>query len=29
LMVDSGGNSEGVLIGDNPGRLFTDFARKW
>jgi hypothetical protein len=29
LMVDSGGNSEGVQIGDNPGRLFTDFSRKW
>lgn len=29
LMLDQGGSSEGVFVADNPGRLFTNFARKW
>ncbi|HWG22423.1 MAG TPA: right-handed parallel beta-helix repeat-containing protein [Terracidiphilus sp.] len=29
LMLDLGAGTEGVAIADNPGRLFTDFARKW
>jgi len=29
LMVDLGGNAESAIVADNPGRLFTDFARKW
>ena len=29
LIVDGGGNQDGVIVGDNPGRLFTGFARKW
>lgn len=29
LMVDRGGHREGVIVSDNPGRLFNDFARKW
>jgi hypothetical protein len=29
LMLDRGGHRAGVVVGDNPGRLFTDFARKW
>ena len=29
LMLDLGGSIEGMIIADNPGRLFTEFARKW
>jgi len=29
LLLDLGGHKEGVLVGDNPGRLFTDLGRKW
>jgi hypothetical protein len=29
LMLDIGGSTDGVIVADNPGRLFTDFARKW
>jgi len=29
LIVDKGENQEGVIVADNPGRLFTNFARKW
>jgi hypothetical protein len=30
LLLDLPGHgAEGVIIADNPGRLFTDFARKW
>ncbi len=29
LMLDMGAGTEGVVVADNPGRLFTDFARKW
>lgn len=29
LLVDLGGHAEGAIVGDNPGRLFTDRARKW
>jgi hypothetical protein len=29
LMIDLGGNTESVVVADNPGRLFTNFARKW
>ncbi len=29
LMLDTGAGTEGVVVADNPGRLFTDFARKW
>jgi hypothetical protein len=29
LTTHLGGSTEGVIVADNPGRLFTDFARKW
>ena len=29
LFLDQGGHHEGVIISDNPGRLFTDFNRSW
>jgi hypothetical protein len=29
LFLDQGGHHEGVLVSDNPGRLFTDFNRSW
>jgi hypothetical protein len=29
LMVDRGGNGDGVIVADNPGSLFTDLARTW
>jgi hypothetical protein len=29
LIVDRGGNQDGVIVADNPGSLFTDFDRKW
>jgi len=29
LLLDKGGHHEGVIAGDNPGRLFTDFSRAW
>ena len=28
LIVDQGGNQDGVIVADNPGKLFTDFAGK-
>jgi len=29
LLLDLGGHQEGVIVSDNPGRLFTDLQRKW
>jgi hypothetical protein len=29
LLLDLGGHREGVIVSDNPGRLFTDLDRKW
>jgi hypothetical protein len=29
LVLDLGGHGEGVVFGENPGRLFTDLNRKW
>jgi hypothetical protein len=29
LLLDQGGHHEGVLVSDNPGRVFTDFNRSW
>jgi hypothetical protein len=29
LILDRGGHRAGVVVGDNPGRLFNNFARKW
>jgi hypothetical protein len=29
LLLDLGGHQEGVIVSDNPGRLFTDLGRKW
>jgi hypothetical protein len=29
LVLDLGGHHEGVIVSDNPGRLFTDLQRKW
>ncbi|HEY3705733.1 MAG TPA: right-handed parallel beta-helix repeat-containing protein [Terracidiphilus sp.] len=29
LILETGAATEGVIVADNPGRLFTDFARKW
>lgn len=29
LMLDLGGHHEGVIVTDNPGRLFTNLNRKW
>lgn len=29
LLLDTGGAHEGLVLGDNPGRLFTDFNRRW
>ena len=29
LLLDLGGHHEGVIVSDNPGRLFTDLQRKW
>ena len=29
LLLDLGGHHEGVIVSDNPGRLFTDLERNW
>jgi hypothetical protein len=29
LLLDQGSHHEGVLVSDNPGRLFTNFSRTW
>ena len=29
LLLDQAGHHEGVLVSDNPGRLFTNFSRTW